>query len=294
MARTIEYSQNTVELLAVANSAFEAVKVAKADGKPYGEKGGLLDKCKDAVKDLNKSIIADCIDDFVTLARTNQAEFISQYMADWTVTGYAVADSEKDGLTFTNDKDLRVPFHKIDEASTRVKLTTRGDWAKLIQIFAYHCTLAWATDGGVSMEALPVALVNARSGMGDKWVKDGKAQTSVNCLVEQLQDIADAIFPAEICPRMNKKDVRNFGSAIRSYKRTVTNNGMKFAISTGGTAEDILFDAFHLRMNKLSVVVEDDIARGGKKSEPATMGEKSAKGETPVEVETPKAEPASK
>lgn len=285
MARNIEFSQNTIEGIADLSAKFKATVAAKAEGKPYAEKGGLLDQTKEACKALNKSIIKDAIGEFVTIATTDKVQFFKEYMADWTVIGYSVKESDKDGLTMTLDKELRVLFSDIDAAMVKGSAASRGHWMKMASVLIDNCTLAWANDGGVSKNELPFDLLQFRKTLGENWMDEkGRPLFHKKALVAQFNEVIKAILPEELVFPMNNSTVTAFSKAVHGYKRTTANRAMTFKLSSGKSAEEILFDTIYTRMNKLSVVVEDDYKRDGEKKQPATMGEKPAEGSANVTI----------
>ena len=187
--RNITLSAATLEKKA---AFFEAVKVAeekRANGEAYAGKGEAMDLAKQSATALNKSIIADAVKDFAAFAETDKAAFFNQYMTDWTVSGYGVTVETEQSVPVkvaSVEKALRVPFSAIDSVS-KSKITTRGDWQIMAQVFINNCLLAWAAEGGVDMKPLPNAIAEKRATLGDKWVnKSGNPLTSNTALTKEL------------------------------------------------------------------------------------------------------------
>lgn len=301
--RTVEYSQRTVERIVDMNTAIEAVKSARADGRSYNDKGGLMDKAKAAVKAVNASITEDAIRDILAIGETSGVTaMMESYLQDWTVAGRSVKDGDK-GIELTEDKPLRILFSDLDAAAT-TKIATKGNWMKIVDIFIHHCNCNWAKqDGEAALLTLPNDLRDLYPKLGSNWVDDkGKPKYDKTSLGFQFNDIVKAILPADMAKNifMNGAAVRNFSTAVRGYKRTTVNAAMTFKIAGGKTAEEVLFDAIYTRKNNLAVKFEDSLTREDNSKKPGSGDKPAAGGDvktTPAEgnaVEKSAEKPAEK
>lgn len=292
--RSVEFSQRTVENIAEMNRLVAICNAKRAAGEPYAEKDGALDKAKAAAKTVNKSIVEDAIRELLDMGKADKVSMFKSYMADWAVQGYTVKETDL-GIIADPKAEIRIDFSSMDAASP-AKLSQRGDWMKLASVFIDNILINWASKdngGGVDLLSLPADMLQFRATLGENWMtKDGKPRTGKDMLVSQFTEVVAAIFPAELACKMTRADVRNFGDAVKGYKRTKTNAAMTFKVSGGKSAEEILFDCIYARMNNLAVKIEDDYKRDGNAGKPGA-GEKPAVAGPVVTVEE-SAKPAAK
>lgn len=296
---TITYSAKTIDAIAKMATAVDAAEQARLEGRAYAGKGELLDTAKAAVTDANKAIMEDAITAFCDIAKRDRAEFIAAYFKDWTVDGYKVVqDDAADGSTIHTDaKTLRVPFSSID-AQMPTKIASDGAWRKYMQIYGDN-VFQFIADNGKDEHALsaktPLSadLMERRKKLGGHWLKH-----SHSALVQQLNDIIKAVFPAELQPefRMVSVDQKVITASIAKAKRIDANGAATLQLANLNTLESILFTEIYTRMNNLAINLEtglEDKKKANKaepKSDEAKGGDVKDGNPVPAEVEPAKEE----
>lgn len=262
--RTINYSAETDKAKAAFIEAVQTAEAKRAAGEPYAEKGGALDKAKEAEKALNASIIEDGVKFFADMADSDRDKFFAEYLADWNIAGFSVDQltDKKTGvvtsISYSDDgKSLRIPFSSID-GMCKTKIPTRGNWWKMAQIFVYNSELSAKADGNLTVKPLPGELMELRGNLGDVWSKNSKG-----ALTDQLNEISKAIFPASVMPVMRKADCRDVCTAVVRYRGADDETkAMHFGVTTrADSVEKILFDKFRARANNVDSVYDDDFKR---------------------------------
>lgn len=292
--RTINFSQNTIDLRLELTEAVNACNDARSEGKPYAEKGGLLDTAKAKATAVNKAIIADACEELKDMAKADLTTMLTSYMQDWTVVKLSVKDGD-DGISVSEDNAQRIDFRALDNFCTNVKITSRGDWSVMLDVLVDNLLTDWAKAEGASKLSLPAKMVQERAKLGDNWIKDGKPLHAMKDLVNQANDIIAAIFPAEMRIRLDPKEVGVLKDMAKDYKDAVGNTAVEFHAVTGRKIERRFFQLVYTKMNNLAVIISDDYDRENGKAQPVGMGDKPAEAKPTKKVGgVTKAKPAEK
>lgn len=290
--RTINFSQNTIDLRLELTEAVNACNKARSEGKPYAEKGGLLDTAKAKATAVNKAIIADACEELKDMAKADLTAMLASYMQDWTVVKLSVKDGD-DGISISEDSAQRIDFRALDNFCTNVKITSRGDWSVMLDVLVDNLLTDWAKGEKVDKKSLPAKKIQEREKLGENWVKDGKPRYGTDDLVSQANEIVAAIFPADMRVAMNRKDISVLKDIAKDYKDNVGNTALEFRAVTGRKIERRFFQMIYTRMNNLAIIISDDYDRENGKAQPAGNGEKPAEG-GPVKVVDGTEKPAKK
>ena len=290
--RNVNFSQTTIDLRLELTEAVKDCNDARAEGKPYAEKGGLLDTAKAKAKAVNKAIIADVCEELKEMAKADLTGMLRSYMQDWTVMALAVKDSE-DGVAVSEDGVQRIDFRALDNYCTNVKITSRGDWSVMLDVLVDNLLTDWAKGEKVDKKSLPAKKIQEREKLGENWIADGKPRHTNEALKAQADEIIKAIFPAEMRIPFRKQDIRVLQDVAKDYKDNVGNTALEFRAVTGRKIERRFFQLVYTRMNDLAIVISDDYDRENGKGQPAGQGEKPAAG-GPVKVVDDTEKPAKK
>lgn len=290
--RNVNFSQATIDLRLELTEAVKDCNDARAEGKPYAEKGGLLDTAKAKAKAVNKAIIADACEELKEMAKADLTGMLRSYMQDWTVMALSVKDSE-DGVAVSEDGVQRIDFRALDNYCTNVKITSRGDWSVMLDVLVDNLLTDWAKGEKVDKKSLPAKKIQEREKLGENWVKDGKPLHNIKNLTAQANEIIAAIFPAEMAVALKEKDVFVLKDIAKDYKEAVGNTALEFRAVTGRKIERRFFQLIYTRMNNLAIIISDDYDRENGKAQPAGQGEKPADG-GPVKVVDGTEKPAKK
>lgn len=290
--RNVNFSQTTIDLRLELTEAVKDCNDARAEGKPYAEKGGLLDTTKAKAKAVNKAIIADACEELKGMAKADLTGMLRSYMQDWTVMALSVKDSE-DGVAVSEDGVQRIDFRALDNYCTNVKITSRGDWSVMLDVLVDNLLTDWAKGEKVDKKSLPAKKIQEREKLGENWVKDGKPLHNIKNLTAQANEIIAAIFPAEMAVALKEKDVFVLKDIAKDYKEAVGNTALEFRAVTGRKIERRFFQLIYTRMNNLAIIISDDYDRENGKAQPAGQGEKPADG-GPVKVVDGTEKPAKK
>ena len=275
--RNVEFSQHTINLRLELTEAVNACNEARAEGKPYAEKGGLLDTAKAKAKAVNKSIIADACEELKEMAKADLTAMLHSYMQDWTVMSLSVKDGET-GVTVSEDNAQRIDFSALDKHCTNVNVANNGKWSVMLNVFVDNLLTDWAKAEGAAKLSLPAKMVQERAQLGELWIKDGKPLHAMKNLVEQANAIIAAIFPADMRIRLDAKDVGVLKDIAKDYKDAVGNTAVEFHAVTGRKIERRFFQLVYTRMNKLAIIISDDYDRENGKAQPVGSGDKPAEG----------------
>lgn len=275
--RNVEFSQHTINLRLELTEAVNACNEARAEGKPYAEKGGLLDTAKAKATAVNKAIIADACEELKEMAKADLTAMLRSYMQDWTIIKLSVKESD-DGVSVSEDNAQRIDFRALENFCTNVKITARGDWSIMLDILVDNLLTDWAKAEGATKLSLPAKMVQERSRLGELWIKDGKPLHAMKDLVAQANAIIAAIFPAELRIRLDAKEIGVLKDMAKDYKDDIGNTAVEFRAVTGRKIERRFFRLVYTKMNKLAIIISDDYDRENGKAQPVGSGDKPAEG----------------
>lgn len=269
-------AKTTEQLHADVVRELEAVNTAIKNGQDPTE---TLTALKNALTALNKRLMRIRIGE---LSGLDVVELYREYIPNPFAMCKGARPNKDTGLYGLVDVEKYVPFEALDAANPTRKITQRGEWQKMVRILRYNMVLFAVRDNGNAHSNISLTADDFSFRKSIGWDK----QPSMNSLTSQLTELAAAILPPELCPKvMYKGDAKQLLHAITP--EAGVGHETRNVVKREATFEQKLFAVVHTRMENGGYLFDDDAKEAAAKASAKNDGkvvnpteEKPEQGET--------------